>query len=77
MLPDKFFAHAHPGQRIKSSHVDPLQKNLTKYSHDKTKFHLHVGMQTCHIQRSFDIIKNFGMFGVSIGVRAALGISEK
>lgn len=52
-------------------------KNLKKYSHDKTKFHLHVGMQTCHIQRSFDIIKNFGMFGDSIGVHTALGISEK
>ena len=81
MLPDKHSAHA-TGQRIKSSHVDPLRKNLKKYGrikHDKTKFHLHLGVQTCHIQRSFYIfiINNFGMFGVSISVRTAAGILEK
>ena len=30
MLPDKLSAHD-TGQRIKSSHVDPLRKNLKKY----------------------------------------------
>ena len=77
MLPDKRFAHAHPGQRIKSSHVDPLQKNLKSTVMTKQSSICTFGMQTCHIQQSFDIMKNFGMFGVSIGVRTALGISEK